>query len=198
MERGDQGYQVGSYMFNIIAAELVFVGSFLAALLGRPSPPWGLLLYGGMALMVLMPFAFFPFSKTLFLAFDLIFRPATRAELDPGPRRRRPRSREPDARRHAARRPGRQGPGQETGEIGVLALPFRTEAGNDACRAGRLHDERDVRRRLTLPDLGAAAERPRPSFLVRVGPLDHGAPEPIGSPRRRARRSSAAAKPWRV
>ncbi len=85
MERGDQGYQVGSYMFNIIAAELVFVGSFLAVLLATwPSPPWGLLLYGGMALMVLMPFAFFPFSKTLFLAFDLIFRPATRDELDSG------------------------------------------------------------------------------------------------------------------
>jgi hypothetical protein len=42
LERGEQGYQVGSYMFNIIAAELIFV---------------------------------------LFLAFDLLFRPATRDEL---------------------------------------------------------------------------------------------------------------------
>ncbi len=82
MERGEQGYQVGSYMFNIVAAELVFAGSFLAVLLATwPSPPWDLLLYGGMALMVLMPLAFFPFSKTLFLAFDLIFRPATPTEL---------------------------------------------------------------------------------------------------------------------
>jgi hypothetical protein len=38
LERGEEGYQVGSYMFNI----------------------------------------FFPFSKTLFLAFDLLFRPDAR------------------------------------------------------------------------------------------------------------------------
>jgi hypothetical protein len=29
-----------------------------------------------MALMLVVPFLFFPFSKTLFLAFDLLFRPA--------------------------------------------------------------------------------------------------------------------------
>jgi hypothetical protein len=46
-----------------------------------PSPPWTLLQYGGIALMVLAPFVFYPFSKTLFLAFDLLFRPPTRDEL---------------------------------------------------------------------------------------------------------------------
>lgn len=40
-----------------------------------PHPPWNLLLYGGAALMLIAPFLFYPFSKTLFLAFDLIFRP---------------------------------------------------------------------------------------------------------------------------
>jgi hypothetical protein len=30
-----------------------------------------------------VPLLFFPFSKTLFLAFDLIFRPATAEELTP-------------------------------------------------------------------------------------------------------------------
>ncbi len=75
-ERGDEGYQVGSYMFNIVAAELVFAGVFLGILAATwPSPPWDLLQYGGIALMVIAPFVFFPFSKTLFLAFDLIFRP---------------------------------------------------------------------------------------------------------------------------
>jgi hypothetical protein len=33
--------------------------------------------------MTVVPFLFFPFSKTLFLAFDLIFRPATSEELTP-------------------------------------------------------------------------------------------------------------------
>ena len=75
-ERGEEGYQVGSYMFSIVAAELVFAVAFLGiVVLTWPSPPWAFLQYGGVALMVIVPFVFFPFSKTLFLAFDLIFRP---------------------------------------------------------------------------------------------------------------------------
>ena len=75
-ERGEEGYQVGSYMFAIVAAELVFAAVFLAIVLATwPSPPWTLLQYGGIALMVVVPFVLFPFTKTLFLAFDLIFRP---------------------------------------------------------------------------------------------------------------------------
>jgi uncharacterized protein (DUF983 family) len=82
LERGEHGYQVGSYMFNMIASELIFAAVFLAVLLSTwPSPPWQLLQYGGIALMVLAPVLFFPFSKTLFLAFDLLFRPATPEEL---------------------------------------------------------------------------------------------------------------------
>lgn len=84
MERGEHGYQVGSYMFAIIAAELIFAAIFLGVLLFTwPDPPWDLLLYGGMALMLVVPFLFFPFSKTLFLAFDLTFRPARPEELGP-------------------------------------------------------------------------------------------------------------------
>lgn len=84
MERGEQGYQVGSYMFNIVAAELIFAAIFIGVLLATwPDPPWDALLYGGAALMLIVPFVFFPFSKTLFLAFDLLFRPATAEELVP-------------------------------------------------------------------------------------------------------------------
>jgi hypothetical protein len=69
-------------MFNIIAAELIFAAIFLAVVVATwPSPPWKLLQYGGMALMVLAPVIFYPFSKTLFLAFDLLFRPPTHDEL---------------------------------------------------------------------------------------------------------------------
>jgi uncharacterized protein (DUF983 family) len=82
LERGDQGYQVGSYMFNIIASELIFVAVFLAVVyLMWPSPPWTALQIGGVILMLIAPFVFFPFSKTLFLAFDLMFRPAGKHEL---------------------------------------------------------------------------------------------------------------------
>jgi hypothetical protein len=87
LERGEEGYQVGSYMFNIVAAELVFAAVFVGAVvLTWPSPPWNLLEYGGIALMVIAPFVFFPFSKTLFLAFDLVFRPAAREDLAGPPR----------------------------------------------------------------------------------------------------------------
>jgi len=82
LERGEDGYQVGSYMFNIIAAELVFAALFLGLVVATwPSPPWLALQIGGGALMIVAPFVFFPFSKTLFLAFDLLFRPATPDEL---------------------------------------------------------------------------------------------------------------------
>ena len=49
---------------------------FLAVLIATwPTPPWDLLLYGGVALMVIAPIVFYPFAKAVFLAFDLIFRP---------------------------------------------------------------------------------------------------------------------------
>jgi uncharacterized protein (DUF983 family) len=82
LQRGEEGYQVGAYMFNIVAAELVFASIFLGILIASwPSPPWNLLLYGGVALMLIAPFLLYPFTKMLFLAFDLIFRPPTREDF---------------------------------------------------------------------------------------------------------------------
>lgn len=83
LERGEEGYQVGAYMFNIVAAELIFAVIFLGVLVASwPTPPWDELLYGGLAIMVVAPFLFYPFSKTVFLAFDLIFRPPTRQDFE--------------------------------------------------------------------------------------------------------------------
>ena len=78
LTRGEEGYQVGSYMFNIAASELVVVGVFLGVLvLTWPDPPWNWLTYGVPVLAVLAPVVFYPFTKTLFLAFDLAFRPSS-------------------------------------------------------------------------------------------------------------------------
>ncbi len=78
LERGEDGYIVGAYMFNIMAAELSGGAIFLLVLAATwPDPPWNLLLWGGGALMIILPFLFYPFSKTLFLAFDLLLRPAS-------------------------------------------------------------------------------------------------------------------------
>ena len=80
-ERGEDGYVVGAYMFNMVAAELLWAALFLGVLWATWSnPSWDLLLYGGGALMIAAPFFCYPFSKTLFLAFDLIFRPASDTE----------------------------------------------------------------------------------------------------------------------
>lgn len=63
-------------MFNLIAAELVFAAVFIGVLAGTwPNPPWTLLTWGGAVIMVALPLLFFPFARTIFLAFDLIFRP---------------------------------------------------------------------------------------------------------------------------
>ncbi len=80
-ERGEDGYVVGAYMFNIVAAELLWAAVILGiGILTWPSPPWDLLLYGGGAMMLATPFLCYPFSKTVFLAFDLVFRPADETE----------------------------------------------------------------------------------------------------------------------
>lgn len=80
-ERGEDGYVVGAYMFNIVAAELLWAAVVVAvAVCTWPAPPWDLLLYGGGVMMLATPFVCYPFSKTAFLAFDLIFRPAEETE----------------------------------------------------------------------------------------------------------------------
>ncbi|HEY7683599.1 MAG TPA: DUF983 domain-containing protein [Gemmatimonadales bacterium] len=80
--RGEEGYVVGAYMFNIIAAELVWAGVVGALIwFTWPDPPWEYLLYGSGLLMIVLPFLCYPFSRTLFLAFDLLFRPAEDTEV---------------------------------------------------------------------------------------------------------------------
>ncbi|HYF39374.1 MAG TPA: DUF983 domain-containing protein [Gemmatimonadales bacterium] len=85
LARGEEGYEVGAYMFNIVAAELIFAAIFLGVLTYTwPTPPWDQLLYGGVGLMLAVPFLFYPFSKTIFLAFDLVFRPPGPEDFESG------------------------------------------------------------------------------------------------------------------
>jgi len=82
LDRGESDYFLGAYLFNLVAVELLF-----AALLGGvmiatwPSPPWELIQWGGAALMVAGAVFCYPFAKTLWLAFDIAFRPVERDEL---------------------------------------------------------------------------------------------------------------------
>jgi uncharacterized protein (DUF983 family) len=78
LERGEEGYWLGAYFFNLMAVETVFSVWVVAFLVWTwPSPPWQLFQITTIVLMVVFPIIFFPFSKTLFLAFDLLVRPAT-------------------------------------------------------------------------------------------------------------------------
>ena len=88
----DDGYFTGSVGLNLIVSELLWVASFVGILIATwPSPPWDLLQWGSPVLMILFPIAFFPLSKTLWLALDLLFRPIERQEFQ----RHRARSEEP-------------------------------------------------------------------------------------------------------
>ena len=53
-----------------------------------PRVPWSLLQYGAPAAMVLAPIILYPFSKLVWLAFDLVLRPAVPNDfsLPPDPR----------------------------------------------------------------------------------------------------------------
>lgn len=83
LERHERGYWVGAYFFNLLAAEAVFAGFFLLVVAATwPTPPWRLLHIGTIVLMLLTPLLFFPFSKTLFLAFDLLVRPPDPDDYD--------------------------------------------------------------------------------------------------------------------
>jgi uncharacterized protein (DUF983 family) len=94
LERGEDGYWLGAYFFNLMAMETVFSVWVVGFLLETwPSPPWDIFQSSTAALMVVFPIVFFPFSKTLFLAFDLLMRPpdehdfAAPHEPSPQPRR---------------------------------------------------------------------------------------------------------------
>ena len=84
-ERGEEDdYWLGAYLLNFIATEVVFAGLLLAILIATwPSPPWTGLIWIGAVQMIVTPIVFYPFSKTFWLAADLVFRPPTEADFAP-------------------------------------------------------------------------------------------------------------------
>lgn len=76
MDRGESDFFVGGYTINFIVVELILVAFLSVAVLATwPEVPWSWLLWLGAPLMVLAPIAFFPFSRTIWLAVDLAMRP---------------------------------------------------------------------------------------------------------------------------
>ena len=65
-------------MFNIALAEAVFVMLLIGTMaMTWPRVPWSFLQYGAPVAMLLAPIVLYPFSRLVWLAFDLTLRPVT-------------------------------------------------------------------------------------------------------------------------
>lgn len=76
LDRGTPDHFVGAYLVNLIIAELLFatlLGLWLLAV--WPDVPWGRIELVAAAAMVLSPLVTYPFTRTVWLAADLIFDP---------------------------------------------------------------------------------------------------------------------------
>lgn len=86
LERGESSdFWIGAYVFNLVAGEVVAFGVPIAwAVATWPNPPWTPIEIAAATLAVGLPFLFFPFSRTLWLAWDLSFRPSEPGDVAGG------------------------------------------------------------------------------------------------------------------
>ena len=81
LERGERSdFWIGAYVFNLVAGEVLAIGIPIVWMIASsPHQPWTAIEIVAASLCVVLPFLFFPFSRTLWLAWDLSFRP-----IEPG------------------------------------------------------------------------------------------------------------------
>ena len=77
LERGEQSeFWIGAYVFNLVLGEVVAIGGPIVWMIASaPNQPWTRIELTALVLAISLPFVFFPFSRTLWLAWDLSFRP---------------------------------------------------------------------------------------------------------------------------
>jgi uncharacterized protein (DUF983 family) len=82
-ERGEEeDYWLGAFLLNFIVTEVIFAALLLVVLVATwPTPPWSPLIWVSAIQMIVAPIVFYPFSKALWLAGDLVFRPPTTADF---------------------------------------------------------------------------------------------------------------------
>lgn len=69
---------MGAYLVNLIVAELLFaIGLAVWVISAWPDVPWDRLEMVGALVLIAAPMLTYPFSRTLWLAVDLIFDPPT-------------------------------------------------------------------------------------------------------------------------
>ena len=80
--RDEADYFLGAYILSLVFLELIFAITFVVVLMVTwPDPPWRAIQWGAATLMLAAALIVYPFAKTLWLAADLIFRPAGKMEM---------------------------------------------------------------------------------------------------------------------
>jgi uncharacterized protein (DUF983 family) len=83
LDRAEDDYFIGAYLFNLIAVELLVAAALtVVGVLTYPHVPWTALQYSTIVLVLGGAFACYPFAKTTWLAFDLMLRPVTPEEME--------------------------------------------------------------------------------------------------------------------
>ncbi|HZM27979.1 MAG TPA: DUF983 domain-containing protein [Gemmatimonadales bacterium] len=81
--RGERGYWLGAYFVNLMAVEAIFAVMLGIALWWTwPTPPWEGIEWALGVAMLVSPFLLYPWSHTIFLAFDLLFRPPASEDFE--------------------------------------------------------------------------------------------------------------------
>jgi hypothetical protein len=78
LERGESSdFWIGAYVFNLAFGEVLAIGiPIIWMIWSSPNQPWTQIEILAVILCIALPFLFFPFSRTLWLAWDLSFRPS--------------------------------------------------------------------------------------------------------------------------
>ena len=72
----EEGFFLGAYVINIGVSQLVAVAFIAVGIISTlPDPPVGKLIVIGLLVVVATPFVFYPFSKTIWTACDMIMHP---------------------------------------------------------------------------------------------------------------------------
>ena len=83
LDRGEsEDYLLGGMFFNIVLAEVIFAVVLLVVVIVRwPNVPWAGIEYTLIIAMVAAPVVFYPVSRLMWLALDLLLRPPDAAEM---------------------------------------------------------------------------------------------------------------------
>jgi hypothetical protein len=79
----EPGYWVGAVIINTTVTFATFIGVFLLLVaLTLPDVPWGVVMGVTISANALIPFIFYPISKTVWLALELSWHPLEAGEIN--------------------------------------------------------------------------------------------------------------------